>query len=88
LLALFAALFHDKVSAVTLKNGPLSFGEWTQTPLVRWPAANFLRGILKVCDLADCMQELGDRLRIVEPWGPDMEPYVGAAPAETGTASP
>ena len=74
LLALFAALFHDRVTSVTLKNGPQSFVEWTQAPLVAWPAANFLRGVLQVCDLPDCMRLLGDRLRIIEPWGPDMQP--------------
>jgi hypothetical protein len=74
LLALFAALFHERVSSVTLKNAPRSFIEWTQTPLVAWPAANFLRGVLKICDLPDCMRALGDRLHIIEPWGPDMEP--------------
>ena len=74
LLALFSALFHQRVVSVTLKHGPRSFLEWTQTPLVAWPSANFLRGVLKVCDLPDCMQVLGDRLHIVEPWGPHMQP--------------
>ena len=74
LLALFAALFHERATSVTLKNAPQSFIEWTQTPLVAWPAANFLRSVLKVCDLPDCMRVLNDRLRIIEPWGPDMEP--------------
>ena len=78
LLALFAALYHaPTVASVTLKNGPTSFVEWTQTPLVTWPAANFVRGMLAVCDLPDCVRVLQERLglenvRIVEPWGPAM----------------
>ena len=62
---------------MTLKNGPTSVLEWTQTPLVAWPAANFVRGMLAVCDLPDCVRVLRDRLgeesvQIVEPWGPAM----------------
>jgi dienelactone hydrolase len=82
LLALFAALLDvaelgAQVASVTLKNGPSSLLEWTQTPLVTWPAANFCRGILEVCDLPDCVRVLRERLgaenvRIVEPWGPTM----------------
>jgi len=72
LLALFAAFFHERVVSVTLKHGPQSFIEWAQTPLVTWPAANFLRGVLKLCDLPDYMRVLGDRVRIIEPWGPDL----------------
>jgi hypothetical protein len=82
LLALFAALlnaaeFGARVASVTLKNGPSSLLEWTQTPLVTWPAANFCRGILEVCDLPDCVRVLGEQLgaenvRTVEPWGPTM----------------
>ena len=79
LLALFAALFHERVASVTLKNGPRSFVEWTQTPLVTWPAANFLRGVLEICDLSGCLRVLCDRLgaervHVIEPWGPDMKP--------------
>ena len=78
LLALFAALYHERVARVTLKNGPTSMFEWTQTPRVAWPAANFVRGMLALCDLPDCVRVLRERLggenvRIVEPWGPTME---------------
>ena len=31
--ALYAALLHDNVASATLKNAPLSYQEWTQTPL-------------------------------------------------------
>jgi dienelactone hydrolase len=72
LLALLAGLFHERTAAVTLKNGPRSFSEWAQAPLVAWPAANLLRGVLQVCDLPDCLRLLGDRVQVIEPWGPDM----------------
>jgi dienelactone hydrolase len=77
LLAMFAALYHERTASVMLKNGPLSVIEWTQTPLVSWPAANFVRGMLEVCDLPDCLRVLRKRLgtakcRIVEPWGSTM----------------
>jgi hypothetical protein len=74
LLAVFAALFHDEVETVTLKNGPRSYLEWTQTPIVAWPAASSIRGVLELCDLEDCVRMLGDRVRVIEPWGPDMLP--------------
>jgi hypothetical protein len=74
ILALFVALLRDEVTTVTLKNGPQSYREWTQAPLVMWPAANFLRGALKVFDLPDVLRELGDRVTVVEPWGPAMQP--------------
>jgi hypothetical protein len=75
LLALFAALLHPRAATVTLKNGPHSFHEWTQTPYVAWPAANVLYGVLQAFDLPDCLRVLGDRVRLVEPWSPKMTPY-------------
>jgi hypothetical protein len=74
LLALFAGVLHRKSGSVTLKNGPGSFLEWTKAPLVLWPASNFPRGILKHFDVPDCYEFLGDRLTLIEPWGPDMKP--------------
>jgi hypothetical protein len=62
------------VSSVTLKDAPRSFFEWTQTPYVTWPAANFVRGILEVCDLSDILDVLGARAQIVDHWGPTMTP--------------
>lgn len=73
ILALFVALLRDEVATVTLKNGPVSYREWTQAPLVAWPAANFLLGALRLFDLPDLVRELGDRVHVVEPWGPDMQ---------------
>jgi dienelactone hydrolase/pimeloyl-ACP methyl ester carboxylesterase len=74
LLALCAGLLHDSTASVTLKNAPASYSSWAHAPLVAWPSANFLRGVLKVFDLSDCMKALGDKLTVIEQWGPDMQP--------------
>jgi pimeloyl-ACP methyl ester carboxylesterase len=74
LLALYAALFHEGVVEVVLKNGPRSYAEWAQTPLVTWPSTNTVRDVLKFYDLPDCVRALGGRVRVVEPWGPEMGP--------------
>jgi dienelactone hydrolase len=71
-LAAFAALLHPAVASVTLENGPRSFLEWTQTPYVAWPAANMVYGLLVECDLSDVLHVLGDRVTVVNPWGPEM----------------
>ncbi len=78
LLALFAALLHPAVTQVTLKNAPRSFHEWTQTPYVTWPTANFVRGALIEFDLPDCIRALGNRVQVIEPWGPEMQPEAEA----------
>jgi dienelactone hydrolase len=74
ILVAFVALFHDGVTSITLKNAPRTFFEWTQTPYVTWPSASCLFGVLQVCDLPDVLAVLGDRVRVIEPWGPTMEP--------------
>jgi cephalosporin-C deacetylase-like acetyl esterase len=74
LLALFAALFHSRIRKVVLKNAPLSYGDWTQAPLVAWPAANFPRGVLHHFDIPDCIRALGEKVTLRQPWGPDMKP--------------
>ena len=62
------------IASATLKNAPLSYQEWTQTPLVAWPAACFIPGVLADFDLPDCLRALGSKVRLVQPWGPDMQP--------------
>ncbi len=74
IIALFSALLHPLVNQVTLKNGPRSFGEWAQVPIVSWPAANFPWGVLKAFDIPELIRALGHRVSVVEPWGPDMKP--------------
>ena len=77
LIALFAALLHDQVTTVTLKNAPLSYHDLTQVPLVAWTAASFIPKILHHFDLPDCYHALGRHLRLIQPWGPDMRPLAG-----------
>ena len=70
--ALFAGFLHSAVTTVTLKNYPLSYHAWTQTPLVSWPAANIPRGVLTSFDLPDLMDALDKKLELIQPWGADM----------------
>ena len=70
--ALFAGFLHSAVTTVTLKNYPLSYHAWTQTPLVSWPAANIPRGVLTSYDLPDLMEALDKKLALIQPWGADM----------------
>ncbi|MBT3602994.1 MAG: prolyl oligopeptidase family serine peptidase [Candidatus Latescibacteria bacterium] len=77
--ALFAGILHDKVNSVTLKNGPISYHAWTQTPLVNWPASNLPQGVLKDFDLPDIIRALGAKVSLVQPWGPTLKPLSGRA---------
>ena len=70
--ALFAGFLHSAVTTVTLKNYPLSYHAWTQTPLVSWPAANIPRGVLTSYDLPDLMEAMDKKLVLIQPWGADM----------------
>ena len=67
--ALFAGFLHPAVTSVTLKNYPLSYHAWTQTPLVSWPATNIPRGVLTSFDLPDLMDALDKKLELIQPWG-------------------
>lgn len=69
---LFAGFLHAAVTTVTLKNYPLSYQAWTQTPLVSWPAANIPRGVLTSFDLPDLMHALDKKIELIQPWGADM----------------
>lgn len=83
LLALFAGVLHPQVRTVELRNAPDAYRDWVRAPLVAWPAAAMLRGVLKYFDLPDLRALLGDRLTSSEPWGPDMQPLSAAAAPET-----
>jgi hypothetical protein len=74
LIALFTALLHPQVKSVTLKNAPRSYQEWTQVPLVGWPAANFVSHVLEHFGLEDCVRALDDSITIIEPWDAQMSP--------------
>jgi cephalosporin-C deacetylase-like acetyl esterase len=83
ILALFASLLQPGVASLTLKNGPPSYESWVKAPLVSWPAANCLHGVLRHFDLPDCLELLGDRVQVIEPWGPDMAPLKQHSPTPT-----
>ena len=70
--ALFAGFLHSAVTTITLKNYPLSYHAWTQTPLICWPAASIPRGVLTSFDLPDLVDALGKKLELIQPWGGDM----------------
>ena len=70
-----ARITNGRTGSITLKNGPLSYLDWTRTPLVVWPFANFPSGCLKYFDLSDLIRSLGKRVTLVRPWGPAMRPY-------------
>jgi hypothetical protein len=75
IIALFAALLGSHVVSLTFKNAPRSFAEWVHNPLVSWPAANVPTGILKNCDLDDCLDALAVRVRWIDPWTTLMQTY-------------
>lgn len=72
-IAAFTALFEPRVEQLTLIDGPFSFSDWTNTPELRWPAANVPRGILKWCDFRDCLRAVPGTVRVTSSWGPHME---------------
>jgi pimeloyl-ACP methyl ester carboxylesterase len=75
LLAAFTGLLAPQiVERVTLRNAPQSFLEWATVPKVKWPAANFPRGVLTSFDIPDVIRALGRRVRVIEPWDTSMEP--------------
>ncbi len=70
--ALFAGFLHSGVTTITLKNYPLSYHAWTQTPLVSWPTANIPRGVLTAFDLPDLMDVVDNKLALIQPWEANM----------------
>ncbi|MFA6109029.1 MAG: prolyl oligopeptidase family serine peptidase [Candidatus Latescibacterota bacterium] len=77
IIALCAAVLDRRIRSLTLKNAPLSWQAWTEVPVVAWPAANGLRGVLRYLDLPDLYRTLGPRVRVTAPWGPDLKPLTG-----------
>jgi len=73
IIVIFASLLDSGITSVTLKNAPTSYEEWVQS-VVLWPAANCMHGVLQYFDIPDCLKLLGDTVRVISPWGPDMAP--------------
>lgn len=70
LSATFAAVLHERVVQVTLKNGLTSYTEVAKADRYRWPLATLLPGVLQKLDLPDCYRALQPKqLRQLEPWG-------------------
>ena len=68
--AAFAALLHDGVSQVTLKNALGSYQEVAQTEDYQWPYAVMLPNVLAHFDLPEIYSALQALdLRQIEPWG-------------------
>ena len=67
-----AALLHDGVARVTLKNAPPSYGEIASAEINKWALSSFTPGVLKRFDLTDVYRELAAKqLRSIEPRGPE-----------------
>jgi dienelactone hydrolase/pimeloyl-ACP methyl ester carboxylesterase len=70
--ATFAALLHDRVAQVTLKNALTSYQAVAESESYAWPLSAFVPAVLEHFDLPDCYRALKDRgLRQMHPWGPE-----------------
>jgi dienelactone hydrolase len=73
--AAFAALLHDAVKQVTLKNALTSYSAVAEAEEYRWPLSGMLPGVLRHFDLPDCYRALAAKgLRQIEPWNALAEP--------------
>ena len=72
ILAAFAGVLSPHATRITLRNAPRSFEEWATSPIVRWPAANYPRDILRHFDFPDIIKALGRRARVFESWNVNM----------------
>jgi dienelactone hydrolase/pimeloyl-ACP methyl ester carboxylesterase len=69
--AAFAALLHDAVKTVTLKNALTSYLELAQTEDYQWPYAIMLPNVLAHFDLTEVHAALKVKnLQSTDPWGP------------------
>jgi hypothetical protein len=68
--ATFAAVLHEGVRQVTLKNALASYGSIMETADYQWPLPVIVPDILKAFDLPDCYRELANKqLKQIEPVG-------------------
>ncbi|MDO8545565.1 MAG: acetylxylan esterase [Opitutaceae bacterium] len=67
----FAAVLHDAVVQVTLKNALTSYSDVAETEDYECPLSLMVPGVLRAFDLPDCYRALGKKnLRQIEPWAP------------------
>lgn len=70
--AAMASLLHEKVTQVTLKQAPTSYGDIAAADIYGWPVSSFPRNVLKRFDLTDVYRELAaKKLKLIEPVGPE-----------------
>ena len=70
--ASYAALLHDGVARVTLKNFLPSYGEIASADVSKWPLSSLTPWVLKRFDLTDVYRELAAKqLRLIAPRGPE-----------------
>jgi dienelactone hydrolase len=68
--ATFAAVLHDGVARVTLKNALTSYRDIAESETYDWPLSAFVPGVLARFDLPDCYEALRPKkLRQIEPRG-------------------
>lgn len=66
----FAALLHEGVTQVTLKQSLTSYGEVAEAERYQWPLSSLVPGVLRSFDLPDCYRQLAQKkLRQIEPVG-------------------
>ena len=76
--AAYAALLHEAVAHVTLKNALTSYHDVAVSDLYAWPLSSLTPGVLSRFDLPDVYRELASKnLRLVEPWNADRKPAAG-----------
>lgn len=68
IIAAFAALLEKRINQVSLVDSPVSFQEWIDDPLSRWPAASHPQGILHFFDFPDVLKALDGKAHIVSNW--------------------
>jgi pimeloyl-ACP methyl ester carboxylesterase len=70
LAATLAAVLHDRVAQVTLKNALTSYSSVAESEQYAWPLSTLLPDVLEHFDLPDCYRALQAKgLRQIEPWG-------------------
>jgi len=68
IIAAFTALLEKRISEVYLVDSPVSFQEWIEDPLSRWPAASHPQGILQFFDFPDVIKALEGKVQLVSTW--------------------
>ena len=71
LFCLVAAVLHDRVTQMPLKQALTSYSDVAETERYQWPLSAFVPGVLQSFDLPDCYRELQrkklDRLNLFPP---------------------